>query len=390
MAAVATYRWGTYRLVSPEETLKRVTPHLHTCGITRYTSVTHLDSLQVPTYCAIRPDGLVLQVSHGKGITDAAAKVAAIMEALELSHAERPLPERLHHTCVESLRQDAYDVLLPAEIHGFHGSYFSQRFVCDWTVGEDLVTGRPVWAPASAVYFFCTPSLHNTSSNGLASGNHIAEATLHALYELIERDAMSRLSVDGKLRIKERALIIDTSSVDAPELRDILKHTAADDTKVVLLALASAVPLHTFWAVFLSRHALVATSTLNVGWGTHVDKRVAAARALTEAAQSRLGFIHGARDDLITKPVYQATGVQMSPAYRYFDRLEPNATWAGLDERPALAAHDNLTTTLQELVSALVSAGYERLVRFDLTRPDVGVPVVKVIAPDLRFNPRLF
>jgi ribosomal protein S12 methylthiotransferase accessory factor len=218
----------------------------------------------------------------------------------------------------------------------------------------------------------------------------MAEATLHALYELIERDAMSRLIVDGKLRLHERTLQIDPASVDAPELRAILKRAEEDQTKVVLLWLESAVPLHTFWAVFLSRHSLVATSTFNVGWGTHVDKRVAAARALTEAAQSRLGFIHGAREDLIAKPVYHTTEVQSSPAYQFFARLEPNAMWAALDERPAMVVEDDLESSLRRLVAALVHSGHTRLVRFDLTRPDVGVPVVKVIAPSLRFNHRLF
>jgi ribosomal protein S12 methylthiotransferase accessory factor len=352
--------------------------------------VTKLDSLHVPTYCAIRPDGLLLQVSHGKGLTDTAAKVSAIMEALELYHAEHPLVERLYRTCAATLKREAHDLLLPAAIPGCYHGYFDERFMCDWVVGEDLTSGCPVWAPASAVYFFCTPSLHLTNTNGLASGNHMAEATLHALYELIERDAMTRLSVDGKLRIHERALGIDTSSVDAPELRDILNQVEQDDTKVVLLWLESAIPVHTFWAVFLSRHALVATSTFNVGWGTHIDKRVAAARALTEAAQSRLGFIHGAREDLIDKPVFEATGVQSSPAYRFFDRLEPNATWAALDDRTTIATDGNLESELHRLVAALTQSGHERVVRFDLTDSDIGIPVVKVIAPSLRFNHRLF
>jgi ribosomal protein S12 methylthiotransferase accessory factor len=314
-----------------------------------------------------------------------AAKVSALMEAVELYHAEHPLPGRLRRTCIEALCKDGAELLWPADIAGFYGGYFGERFVCDWVVGQDLATGRPVWAPASAVYFCCTPSLYNMNSNGLASGNHPVEATLHALYELIERDAIARLSVNGKIRVRERALIIDTSSLDAPELRTILQHAAAGETKVVLLWLESAVPLHTFWAVLLNRHGLVATSTVNVGFGTHVDKRVAAARALTEAAQSRLTFIHGAREDLLSKVVH-ATDDQVSPVYRFFDRLEPNATWGALDEQPAMDVDWNLESHLCQLVSALVQTGHDRLVRFDLTQPDIGVPVVRMIVPGLRFQ----
>jgi ribosomal protein S12 methylthiotransferase accessory factor len=347
--------------------------------------VTQLDALHVPTYCAIRPDGLVLQVSNGKGLTETAAQVSALMEAVELYHAEHPLPDRLRRTCVAALRQDGVELLWPADICGFYGGYFSERFVCDWVLGQDLVTDRSVWAPASAVYFCCTPSLHHTNSNGLASGNHLAEATLHALYELIERDARAHLSIDGKIRLREQVLIIETSSVDAPELRIILQHAAADATKIVLLWLKSAVPLHTFWAVLLNRHGLVATSTVNVGFGTHVDKRVAAARALTEAAQSRLTFIHGAREDLLAK-VVQATDSQVSHVYRFFDRLKPNTTWKALDEQPTLPVERDLEAQVRKLVAALAHAGHDRLVRVDLTRPDMGIPVVKVLAPSLRFH----
>ncbi|MFH1640078.1 MAG: YcaO-like family protein [Chloroflexota bacterium] len=390
MNVTATYRWGTHRVVPPEETLKRVAPHLSTCGITRYTSVTHLDSLGIPVYCSIRPGGYVLQVSNGKGLTDAEAKASAVMEALELFHAENPLPNRLWRTCLEELQAQEQNLLLPEELDGFRGGYLCDRFRCDWIEGKDLHSGKKVWAPASAVYFSCRPTLHVTSTNGLASGNHIAEATLHALYELIERDAMSRLSVDGKLKILARAQIIDTSTVDTPELRGIIDRVEAQDTKVVLLWLQSCVPLHTFWALFLNKHSHVAGTTLNVGWGTHLDKRIAAARALTEAAQSRLTFIHGAREDALIKPVYNATDVQNSPAYRFFDRLKANVGWASLDERETLPVTDDLEECLEKLVVGLVRAGHDRLALFDLSRPHIGVPVVKVLAPSLQFNRKLF
>src|SRR5262245_6982117 len=130
MTAVTTYRWGTHRLVSPEETLQRVTPVLRQCGITRCTAVTQLDTLHVPTYCAIRPDGLVLQVSNGKGLTEVAAQVSALMEAIELYHAEHPLPERLRRTSVAALRHAGAELLWPADIAGFSGGYFGERFVC--------------------------------------------------------------------------------------------------------------------------------------------------------------------------------------------------------------------------------------------------------------------
>jgi ribosomal protein S12 methylthiotransferase accessory factor len=381
---------GTQRLVPPEQTLARVTPYLLANGITRCMPVTRLDALGVPTYCAIRPNGLVLQVSNGKGVDDTAARVSAVMEALELHYAENPCDGVMRRTSLAMLEAEGATVLRPSDIRGFRNVYFTDRFQCDWVKGENLVDGAAVWAPASAVYFHCTPGLFDTSTNGLASGNAVSEATLHALYELIERDAMSRLSVDGVIRIRERACVIDPQTIDDEAVRALVDQVEHAGTTVLLLWLPSAIGVHTFWAVLINRSPLAAVSTLNVGWGTHVDRGIAASRALTEAAQSRLVFIHGAREDILTKPVYLAEQAANSAGVRYFMDLAPTHTWAELDDRPSVGYHDDLDVLLQRVVADLARAGHHRLIRFDLTNPVDRIPVVKVIASTLKFNHQLF
>jgi hypothetical protein len=68
------------RARKPDKTYATVAPHLPACGISRAASVTGLDALGVPTWVAVRPNGLILQVSNGKGLTDAAARISAVME----------------------------------------------------------------------------------------------------------------------------------------------------------------------------------------------------------------------------------------------------------------------------------------------------------------------
>ena len=92
-------RWRTRRPGSrccapcpPEQTLATVAPALPACGITRVASVTHLDTLGIPTWVSVRPGGQVLQISNGKGVTNAAAQASATMEACELHLAENPDP----------------------------------------------------------------------------------------------------------------------------------------------------------------------------------------------------------------------------------------------------------------------------------------------------------
>jgi ribosomal protein S12 methylthiotransferase accessory factor YcaO len=50
-------------------------------GITRLANITGLDRLGIPTWCAIRPICKQVQVTNGKGITHAAAKVEAFLKA---------------------------------------------------------------------------------------------------------------------------------------------------------------------------------------------------------------------------------------------------------------------------------------------------------------------
>src|SRR5439155_13303612 len=66
-----------------------------------------------------------------------------------------------------------------------------------WCEGSDLMGGEPTWVPFELVHANATlPAPPGSGcfvrgSNGLASGNTFAEATLHGLCELVERDALA-------------------------------------------------------------------------------------------------------------------------------------------------------------------------------------------------------
>ena len=74
------------------------------------------------------------------------------------------------------------------------------------------MSGRWTYVPYEAVTlnFVFPPAYRPTfamSSNGLASGNHRLEATVHALCEVIERDALSLWSLDGRANGRHRPSI---------------------------------------------------------------------------------------------------------------------------------------------------------------------------------------
>ncbi len=381
-------RQKSLRSQSFSDTMNWIAPLLPLCGITRVTSVTSLDNLGIPTYCSIRPSGKIMQVSNGKGLTAAAAEVSAAMEAVELFHAETPDMDKLESNCASQLaaHADHAHVMYPDELPQPRELYFSPRFVAEWTCGTDLASGQFVWVPSGAVYLFRRPVTNHIHTNGIASGNTLAEAQLHALYEVIEREAKARLYSDGILKIRDRASVLDTSSIDEPVLCALLGRCWSCDTQVVLLSLPSPIPVHAFWAIFLGQSSIASVSTFNIGSGAHIDPVVAATRALTEAAQSRLAFIHGGRDDVVRKPVHRATNVRTSNAYQYFAKLKPNGTWAEIVSRQTIQASKDPIVTIDRIVSALTDAGLGPVISFDLTKTEIGIPVARVLAPKLRFR----
>src|SRR5262249_20377240 len=132
------------------------------------------------------------------------------------------------------------------------GRFFSDRFRINWVEAEDLMDGETVWLPAGAAYF-CEPTPCRTTTNGLSSGNHLIEATLHGLYEVIERDAVARLLDNGRLTIARSFRVIDPASVGDPFLARVIEKIEQVATKVVLLEVLSGLAIPTFWALLLNR-----------------------------------------------------------------------------------------------------------------------------------------
>jgi ribosomal protein S12 methylthiotransferase accessory factor len=335
-------------------------------------------------FCAIRPQGRLLQVSNGKGLDAAAARVSALMETVEYFHYERP-GSKWRRASLVAMRKEGSWAFEPACFPEYRSEcFFSAEYIIDWEQGSELLTGNEAWLPASAVRI-ATPMLHRFSNNGMASGNHLIEASLHGLYELIESDAVSRLASGGHIRIDEpQARCVDLASIDDEPVGGLVETIRRAGVKLVLIWVASCIPIHTFWAVLLDRNPFSHCSTVNTGYGTHLNPSVAAARAITEAAQSRLTFIHGAREDLVAG-AYQSSAAQ-SRLFAFFDGLEGSTDWRGFEDDSG----EDLLQDYHQVLERLSSAGYRKIVRVDMTRPGMDIPVVRMYVPGLEFNPNFF
>jgi ribosomal protein S12 methylthiotransferase accessory factor len=376
------YAEGTHRVVAPVDTLARIKPLLADMGITRVANITDLDRLGIPTWCAIRPICKQVQVSNGKGITHAAAKAGALMEAIEHWHAENPLGEFRRASTTE-LEREGEPFVPPSALPDFSTEvphYLTPQRVIDWVRGERIAPSMPVWLPVCAA-FVVEPMLADYSTNGLASGNHLVEATLHALYEVIERDAMAGLLRGGLTLPRGESRVVDLDTLPAGPLAALRDRLARAGIALTLVRVASSVPVSTFWAIFVDPDSRAACPSVNIGHGTHLNPTVAALRSITEAAQARLTFIHGAREDL-TPEAYEFSGVH-ERLRSFFEAQRGDLAWSAIVDRSS----GDLAQDLRTVLGDLQTAGHGDVYRVDLTNPRFGIPVVKMFVPGMVHRP---
>jgi ribosomal protein S12 methylthiotransferase accessory factor len=106
------------------------------------------------------------------------------------------------------------------------------------------------------------------------------------------------------------------------------------------------------------------------GCGTHPDARVALTRALTEAAQTRLAFIQGGREDL--PDVLRNVGTSMDQPFA--------GRSIAFDEIPT-REHASINEDVEFMLERMRQSGFEQVVVVDVTRTAVAIPAVRVIVP---------
>lgn len=366
------HRSGTHRIISPAQTWLAVQPLLKTAGITRVADLTWLDDLGIPTVQAVRPASLTLSVSQGKATSYRAAQVSAVMESMENWHCENVTPDLLATATTDLESTLTYDITTlrrPAK------SLFHPGAKIDWMVATTLLTGRQTWVPWTAVLVNIAvsdcwgPPMFSMDTTGLASGNSYHEAALHALYEIMERHAVATGEPGSTLF---EVPIDDVTGSDCVELVEMI-HRAGSELQIARVDT---------WDGFYCFAVELTSPMIEVpftGSGLHHDPNVALSRAITEAAQSRLTAISGAREDLPSMIYHRFARVHAYSATQRTMRQLPTAqpiSW----EVPDTGSLDDLVVTAATAVAA--QAGTEPLaVVCDFA--DGCVPVVKVIAPAL-------
>ncbi|WP_331279959.1 TOMM precursor leader peptide-binding protein [Streptomyces sp. e14] len=339
-------------------------------------------------------------LSGGKGVTATDARTSALCEAVErysgTRHGDEPVVV------------DSYAALGPAAVHPRECQLYSERQLSErdaWNatgswlshVPEPFADDRPtewtpVWSmtentqrllPTSLLYFGQEPAADGlcADSNGNAAGSSPEDALLQGFLELVERDAVALWWYN---RLRQPA--VDLDSADDPYVDRVRTGCRRAGREVWALDLTSDFGIPVVAA--LSRRVGSFPEEIVFGFGAHFDPRIALRRALTEMGQL-LPAVAPGRDGAnyaINDPEavrwWQTATVANQPY------LAPDPSAAPTLAHGCFPSHTDLRDDVTAVTELVRERGMDLLV-LNQTRPDLQLPVVKVVVPGMRhFWPR--
>ena len=240
----------------------------------------------------------------------------------------------------------------------------------------------PVWSlrdkcfrhlPTSILYFYYTGQVipFHADSNGCAAGNTREEAIVQGFLELVERDSYA---IWWYNRLKRPA--VDLDQFNDSYVRDLQIQLAETGKRLWVLDITSDLGIPSFVAI--THWVKDGAEFIEFGSGSHFDARIAMLRTLTELNQflSMEIMAEGARVqgslDGVT-PLRLQDYPFLLPGDGEILKAEFDSKFSHLDTDKQVAA----------CIDVAKRRGLDFLV-LDQTRPDIEVPVVRVIVPGLR------
>jgi bacteriocin biosynthesis cyclodehydratase domain-containing protein len=404
---------GGHRDSSPEQTLARYRHHISPLtGVVRELTMPIGTDPVAPMYLSGPNAAAAGNTIHslrqhfrantaGKGKTDSQARASALCEAIErhsgifqgneyrIRASYESIRGAIHpNTCTNySAAQYTHRHEEPANRFARVPLPFDECAEIDWSPLWSLTEETFKYLPTAYCYFeYKAPDAERfcwSDSNGCAAGNSPEEAILQGFLELAERDSVALWWYNQVVRPA-----VDLRSFDDPYFAALTQYYRSLNRDLWVLDITTDLAIPSFVAI--SRRIDVAAEDIIFGFGAHLDAKLGILRALTEMNQ----FL----------PAIMERQTDPSAGYRVSD--EDLRNWlqtSTLANRPFLAPAGPLTISatdypdlqfsdLKEEVEYCVGIaarlGMETLV-LDQTRPDIGLPVFRVVVPGLRhFWPR--
>ncbi len=403
---------GGHRVVAPEETLAR---HLHHVSpitgavpmleraVLASEGVLHVyvagNNMSRPHHNLAQLRGDLRSLSAGKGTTDAQARASGLCEGLERYSGVFRGDEPRRRGRMTELNGSAIplgDCLL------FSDRQYRERDACNATGSrfsfipmpfdpEANLEWSPVWSLTrreirylpTAFCYYDYPQPHDrmfciACSNGNAAGNTLEEAILQGFLELVERDSVALWWYN---RVQRPG--VDLHSFGEPFLDRLQTFLQDRGREFWALDLTADLGIPVFAS--MCRRTNGPPEQILFGFGSHLDPRVALLRAVTEMNQ------------MLSSPLLDPAGQEAGDptADPETARWLETATTANqpyllpAEGSPRTFASypkawtDDVTADVRACQALVEQAGMEMLV-LDQTRPEIGLPVVKVIVPGLR------
>jgi oxazoline/thiazoline synthase len=248
----------------------------------------------------------------------------------------------------------------------------------EWSPVWSLRDGRSRYLPTSLLYFFYRgPGQINSDSNGCAAGNTLEEAIVQGYLELIERDSYAIWWYNRSQREE-----VDLDQFDDSYIQNLRTQLAETGRRVWALDITSDLGIPTY--VGIAHWRKDGKDNVEFGSGAHFDPKIAMLRTLTELNQFlSIGLMGGGDGDKSSldgvTPLRLEDHPYLVPGKKPASISAAGAKFGGLSSREQAEACVRLTA----------EAGLDFMV-LDQTRADIGVPVVRVIAPGLRHFYRRF
>ena len=335
--------------------------------------------------------------SAGKGIGHAQARASALGEALERYSTQfRGTELRIPGT----FRELGEDAIHPNRVANYSERQYRERDAwnahadakhrvpepfdpkarIDWTPIWSLTEKRHKLLPTELLYFGPgwgagqprQPRFCPGDTNGCASGNVLEEAVLQGFLELVERDAVAMWWYN---RVRRPA--VDLASFDDPWLAAIGQSYRALDREVVALDLTHDLGIPVFAGLCWRRGE---RESILIGFGCHLNPRIALQRALTEMCQMLSVDVAG--DAGVIKALgdgWLDWATRANQPYLVPNEHAPKRT---RDDFPSIDCSD-LLDCIEFCRERVEGQGLE-LLALDQTRDDVGMPVARVVVPGLR------
>jgi bacteriocin biosynthesis cyclodehydratase domain-containing protein len=410
------FKAGGYREVSPDHTFEKYSHHISpiTGVIPKLVPYHNLTEAPIFNYSAGRNIAMkslslfwlnqhIRSVNGGKGKNQTQSKVGALGEAIERyslmyhgdeSYIKSNLKELgkdgIHpNVCMNfSEKQFKNREQINQGCHEFYSLVpvpFDESMEMKWTPVYSLTHQKFKYLPSCFCYaqypsqdelnLFSYPD-----SNGTAAGNTLGEAILQGFLELVERDCVAMWWYN-RLNKQE----VDLNSFNSPYFTRVISYYHNLGRSIYAMELTNDLNIPTFVAISLSKRE--EKEKIIFGFGAHLDAQIAIERALVELNQ--------------ILPIAEPLN-SFSKSTKYLTKDTHFVNWldtATRENHPYLIPHKDLPQkkalyfqelcppTIYESVNFCMKSAKENNLEtlvLDLTQPDVGLNVVRVIVPELR------